>query len=1310
MASYQASDYTEKELIEDILGLKDPTDSELEARIIQMIDKYNQVESTANEKLLYDFFNDVYNRFFTTEEEQQEQATVSDANENIEEEYQIEPDSYVLTNTDANGAPTRLNAQNTNSNETSSINANANNIQVTKQVGLIRGKVNPLLLQTIRRVISIDSQYRPNPDKTLPAEFTFNLSDPLRDVVSLKLYSIGIPYTWYTVNDNFGSNFFFIQGNSPGINSDNYKFQISIPTGNYSAEELINTINTDIQNKLLNTSSELYSIPDGFDMSFGNINITYNPNRSRSTLNLEFSKIHTETSYEFDFQKWTSPIDPTANDNVNINNAGERYQSIPGFLGFNHKKYNLNSFRSARTIPQIANDPIHYYYVDTGPDTSNNYFHIIHYCGVNSTTFSPPYSSNSIVKNRFRVTLPTDLSGNHTRAEIVDGLNTVLQSTTITPYLSDSQIQQMNINDASQNNNGMSYFDMTLNFNRIIEPLTQYSKMYIEFPDEASLGIIDTSRVWVGDLSACLGFSDLSYNNGEIYGESEPIVNDLTDPIIRYPMNSSHPLQPLQPLPYYEIRCIKPEFDVSENNFAISLGGSAPVNVQAENVTSLSLDPDLSNNALVADSSYQYFELFNALASSMTALQKLSITSNDTTGVIHPTSKFFQNEEKSHINFQIKLDKSFTSANYQADTSYNPNPLNLSDVSFSFLHTQASNYQGVDLSQNKTNIGSNNVFTNRFEVTGRGFLEVKENFVLKVYPKGNSGNQLETPYIVDILDYFQTDSNGNTIHGTNGIIQYDVSYGGQIYDISFDSFELNTANEQVIRFENDSNTPIPPYLQLPGFFNYMFDNFKRDGKNPLQGTKLEIQQETIQTGEEKQDFVDISFVIIANQQISTEDYEIQFFDPTNMPNQPGDIVHDFYTDSNNRLGSRNANFWIGDLLFDPSFVDVSGVQLDDIYNETTNSDGKVTTIIDNTVELISAYNNLSKEIQPVITIETIVINEIYNNHQFVINAYEEGVISSNNENNFTITVPNGVYRRNELISALNDQITYNPSSARNSAFTTKFEVIQHGNAEQVKLSISGYKLFNIEDLKITFYDGEAFAECYAGVSSIRSATSDATLGWLMGFRNKLVYELYDTTITNYPTTSLSGRNNILSLEGDSVVTTDLYNKLFIVLDDYNQSRLNDGLITNITNEDNIALPSYATRNRLICDPISGEIVNDLNQTINGNVLSANRVQAALEISQDNANASSRQGGKGPFAKDVFAVIPIKTNSLNPGQVYTEFGGTLQNQERIYFGPVNISRMSVKLMTDRGDVVDLNNADWTFSLIAEQLYQSSTTQA
>ena len=54
-----------------------------------------------------------------------------------------------------------------------------------------------------------------------------------------------------------------------------------------------------------------------------------------------------------------------------------------------------------------------------------------------------------------------------------------------------------------------------------------------------------------------------------------------------------------------------------------------------------------------------------------------------------------------------------------------------------------------------------------------------------------------------------------------------------------------------------------------------------------------------------------------------------------------------------------------------------------------------------------------------------------------------------------------------------------------------------------------------------------------------------------------------------------------------------------------------------------------------------------------------------------------------------------------GEVY---GGTLQNQERTYFGPVNINRMSVKLMNDRGEIVDLNGANWSFSFVCEQLYQ------
>jgi hypothetical protein len=88
------------------------------------------------------------------------------------------------------------------------------------------------------------------------------------------------------------------------------------------------------------------------------------------------------------------------------------------------------------------------------------------------------------------------------------------------------------------------------------------------------------------------------------------------------------------------------------------------------------------------------------------------------------------------------------------------------------------------------------------------------------------------------------------------------------------------------------------------------------------------------------------------------------------------------------------------------------------------------------------------------------------------------------------------------------------------------------------------------------------------------------------------------------------------------------------------------------------------------------------------------------------NAASKSISNGPYVKDIFGIVPMKVSGLSVGSVYVEFGGTLQIQERIYFGPVNIQRMTIKLLTDRGDLVDLNNSNWSFSLICEQLYKST----
>ena len=51
--------------------------------------------------------------------------------------------------------------------------------------------------------------------------------------------------------------------------------------------------------------------------------------------------------------------------------------------------------------------------------------------------------------------------------------------------------------------------------------------------------------------------------------------------------------------------------------------------------------------------------------------------------------------------------------------------------------------------------------------------------------------------------------------------------------------------------------------------------------------------------------------------------------------------------------------------------------------------------------------------------------------------------------------------------------------------------------------------------------------------------------------------------------------------------------------------------------------------------------------------------------------------------------------------------TSLNFSREYFGPVDIQRMRITLVDDFGRVLDLNNMDWSFSLMFECVYSSSS---
>ena len=73
---------------------------------------------------------------------------------------------------------------------------------------------------------------------------------------------------------------------------------------------------------------------------------------------------------------------------------------------------------------------------------------------------------------------------------------------------------------------------------------------------------------------------------------------------------------------------------------------------------------------------------------------------------------------------------------------------------------------------------------------------------------------------------------------------------------------------------------------------------------------------------------------------------------------------------------------------------------------------------------------------------------------------------------------------------------------------------------------------------------------------------------------------------------------------------------------------------------------------------------------------------------------------------MFGLIPLNIANLPNNSIYVDSSIALRDQQRNYFGPVNIQRMSVKLINDRGETVDLNGANWSFSFICEQLYQNN----
>lgn len=1278
---YDVSSYTDRELL-DILDLSSPTDRELEAKIIFLINKYRDIQNDSGDELA-NFFEDIYSHFFqTSDDDIEDEENTEVIIEGIEEEEVTAPTNQeILTKLDSVKYLDSSKAQ---------MDKVTN---YTKALEYSKGQVNPLLQQTVTRVVTIDSQYRQ--DKRTPStDFNLNLSEPLKDVVSMKLYSVEIPYVWWTINAGFGSNFFILKGNSPGINNGNHDYQIEITPGNYTPSELSDAINVK-----LNETKSIYT-----DVDFGSTIMEYNKYSSLITMNTEIYKQYNETSYILRFVGWTTP--EPEND---INYFTNRSKSIPSFLGFKNTLYNFINIEGEPSLPLISN-PEPFRYAIT---SENNSFTVEKFIRV-------PNSTAEVIDLTITITLSLIMGLSYTRTAIYNNLRKVLSEN---QYLSDeSKIERIDKTDIPN-----SYFKLSIKPNRLTTNNIPNSKLRIIFPTE-TITESTPQLIWTG-TSSCFKFINIETVTNDLYSEVPPLAQQ-TD---QFAVTTS---------PYIYLKNIERGYDVSNNDYRIDIPNSdisynvnTYINLINKRISDVSNGEILSSSKAYLDAEGRFHLQFDILRTITTGKYKIDFANTAFTSIMGFNDTYELSEGINNIDTSFELQNSYIIP---------------SNRLFTVTAKEDDNYVGGDLSYNI-------YLNNNTGVIGSGKLFQEINRLLTTFTDANNeyifaGSKLNITVTDENIVYagLQLNINKQLTEETYSVqFLEDISYAitnsifqleqGDALDIGGENIpylKYNSETDNVeMKIETEYNAEVG-VLREKGFL----------GTSTLTSISDNVMEYTINIADIMT--YDISsnylmYISVATPDRISPDYgrsalynssnPYGYLIPTpneksyNTTNELQVAINrelNRFTDlvgsnieiieSTDGLTARVRlsllirqqyyfNSWNKHVNIDHAMIDnefpLLNSQIESVYDVNRQ-------FTDLSFSTIDADGTTSRGIKSNSYILQNLITLTEETNRIEIVPYEEGVIAD--ENNIIIELPiksgnNDIrYTRNMLLDAIQTELK-GTVAAESSITVTTIQGIEY-----TIFRITINKEYTASDYRISFFDPFSFVKCYQGVSSIRNTTWDSTLGWILGFRQFTVYNLSNFERVN--------GSSVISITADTGISTELFNYFMLCIDDYNQSHLNDGLVTITSRDTEVPLPSYAVRSNFRCDPTTGEKVYNTDLRTEYNKLTEKQIQSlvskantrSFENDPTTGNVSSKIYGSTPFVSDVFGVIPLKLSGHKNGDTIVEFGGTLQNQERQYFGPVNIHRMGIKLVSDRGNTVDFNNANWSFSLICEQLYKPQLT--
>lgn len=314
-----------------------------------------------------------------------------------------------------------------------------------------------------------------------------------------------------------------------------------------------------------------------------------------------------------------------------------------------------------------------------------------------------------------------------------------------------------------------------------------------------------------------------------------------------------------------------------------------------------------------------------------------------------------------------------------------------------------------------------------------------------------------------------------------------------------------------------------------------------------------------------------------------------------------------------------------------------------------------------------------------------------------------------NGTTYPISIQDGNYGMSELITAIQYQLDVTLNNVIAPFTGNNFDISYN--------SISGKSCFLFSNqlppvsVEVIFYDSQYYSSC--GTRCLNSMKLNNNLGWVLGFRPlddknlPLHFSIIVDSTYNYNISANPAPYNL----GNAVFSDgpiDIYGTkyLTIVIDDFNQNHLNNGLVNIVDTDTTLSLPDYFNADiPNVCAP-DPEINNELAPFY---VQSTPRslTQAQLySINQilENRRTTYKSRITGPTTTNVLGIIPIKKQGLTSGDMIVDLGSSLAYNTRTYFGPVNISRLRVCLQDDMGRTLNLHGANWSVAIIVESLYQ------